>query len=85
MGLFDRLRGKDKQQRDQQPINEKAGLSENDRQTLMEALEKGTPCIPFIPINALRQSQTVLKEEGFKGFFIARIPALYEDGTIKYL
>jgi len=85
VGLFDRLRGKDKQQRDQQPINEKAGLSENDRKTLMEALEKGTPCIPFIPINALRQSQTVLKEEGFKGFFMARIPALYEDGTIKYL
>jgi hypothetical protein len=85
VGLFDRFRGKAEQPGGQQPINEKAGLSESDRQTLMEALEKGKPCIPFIPINALQQSQTVIKEEGLKGFFIARIPALYEDGTIRYL
>jgi len=60
-------------------------LSESDNTILREAVEKGTPCIPYIPINALRQSLTVLKPEGFKGYFIARIPALYPDGSVKYL
>jgi len=63
---------------------EERALSESDRAILSEALYKGTPCIPFIPINALQQSLTVLKPEGLQGYFIARIPALYPDGSIKH-
>jgi len=60
-------------------------LGEKDRNILKDALEKGTPCIPFIPINAIKQSLSVLKPEGLTGYFIVRIPTLFPDGTIKYL
>ena len=76
MGLFKRK----KKQEEKTNI-----LNNSDNAILREAVENGTPCIPFIPINALRQSLTVLKPEGFKGYFVARIPALYPDGNVKYL
>jgi hypothetical protein len=85
MAFLDKIRGKKKEPNFKERIEEQAGISETDIRIMMEALEKGTPCIPFIPISALRQSMTVVKPEGFKGFFIARIPALYEDGTIRHL
>jgi hypothetical protein len=60
-------------------------FSASDIAILKEAVNNGTPCIPFIPINALQQSLTVIKPEGLKGYYVARMPALYEDGTIRYL
>jgi len=60
-------------------------IGEKDRNILRDALQKGTPCIPFIPINAIQQSLSVLKPEGFTGYFIVRIPTLFPDGTMKYL
>lgn len=67
------------------PQKEERSLSKSDASILLEALDKGTPCIPFIPTNALRQSLTVLKPEGLEGYFISKIPALYPDGNIRYL
>lgn len=78
MGLFNFKKKRDQEQKER-------SLSESDKAILSEALNKGTPCIPFIPINALRQSLTVLKPEGLKGYFIVKIPTLYPDGTIRYL
>jgi hypothetical protein len=60
-------------------------LGEKDHNILKDALERGRPCIPFIPINAIQQSLSVLKPEGHTGYFIVRIPALFKDGTIRYL
>lgn len=60
-------------------------LGERDSNILKDALERGTPCIPFIPIEALQKSLSVTKPEGHRGFFIARIPALFKDGTMRYL
>jgi hypothetical protein len=60
-------------------------LGEKDHNILKDALERGTPCIPFIPVNAIQQSLSVMKPEGHKGFFIARIPALFKDGITRYL
>jgi len=76
MGLFKRK----KEQEEEQET-----FSKSDNAILREAVDNGTPCIPFIPINALGQSLTVLKEEGFKGYFIARISALYPDGNVRHL
>lgn len=59
--------------------------SESNITILREASRRDRPCVPFIPIDALWQSLSVLKPEGFEGYFVARIPVLYPDGTIKYL
>jgi ssDNA-binding Zn-finger/Zn-ribbon topoisomerase 1 len=61
------------------------GMSEEDAAILNQFLDNGTPCIPFIPIDALEQSLSIVKHEGLTGFFIARIPTLYADGSIKHL
>ena len=82
MGLFN---FKKKQKIEQQTKEEKATMSESDPAILANAVKNGIPCIPFIPVNALRQSLTVLKPEGLKGYFIAKIPALYPDGSVKFL
>jgi len=76
---------KKKQKIEQQTKEEKATMSESDSAILANAVENGIPCIPFIPVNALRQSLTVLKPEGLKGYYIAKIPALYPDGSVKFL
>ena len=64
---------------------EQSTLGEEDIRTLMEALEKGTPCIPFIPMSVLRLSLSGFKSEALKGYFVASIPTLFGDGTVKYL
>jgi hypothetical protein len=45
----------------------------------------GTPCVPLIPVNELLQSMSELKPEGLNGYFVAKVPALYKDGTIRDL
>lgn len=81
MGFLDKFKRKSSQDY----ISQAREMTEDDIQIIREAVEKGTPCIPFIPIKALRQSMTVVKPEGLEGYFIARIPTLYEDGSIQYL
>ncbi|MDO8490993.1 MAG: hypothetical protein Q7T04_03130 [Dehalococcoidia bacterium] len=64
---------------------EQTAPSASDSAILADFLKNGVPCIPFIPISALRDSLSILKPEGFKGYFVARTPALYPDGSIRYL
>ena len=64
---------------------EASGLSVSDSNIIMQGISEGEPCVLFIPVNDLIRSLSVLKPGGAEGYFIARIPALYTDGTIKYL
>lgn len=60
-------------------------MSAEDKTNLKAFLENGTPCVPFIPVNELLQSMSELKPEGFNGYFVAKVPALYQDGSIRHL
>lgn len=82
MGIFNLFK---KQQSGKLPETTNNQMSESDKEIIQNAIVNGIPCIPFIPINKLRQSLTILKPEGTKGYFVAKVPALYPDGSVKTL
>jgi len=82
MGFLDRFRGR---QLPEQSGQQAKPLIESDKKILAHALEHGTPCVPFIPVKELAQDLIGIRPEALTGYFVARIPALYEDGSIRYL
>jgi len=82
MGFLDRFKGK---QQPEESGQQAKPLIESDKKILAHSLENGTPCVPFIPVKALAQSLSDLKPEALNGCYVARIPALYEDGSIRHL
>lgn len=82
MGFLDRFKGK---QQPEQSGQQAKPLIESDKKVLAHALEHGTPCVPFIPVKDLAMSLSDVKPEALKGYFVAKVPALYEDGSIRDL
>jgi len=59
-----------------------SSLSAEEIKTLKESLEKGFPCIPFIPMESLDQHMSELESADLEGFVMVKLPALYPDGSI---